>query len=110
MNFYLSVQKPALRVINSPSTYPITTYFLGAMGALYITYERWISLSTGFVFLGFLAVLLILAAFRKDIERVHKLVNNRSDTQDARIQQLTDVLTANAVEVPNPPTKESIAQ
>ena len=93
------------RLLDSPSTYPITTYFLGAMGILFAKSTGWINLPTAFVTLGFLALLLILVAFRQDLKVVHALVNSQHDDLVARVQQLTDALVDSNTEVPREPKR-----
>jgi len=96
------------RVIDSPSTYPIATFWLGAMGILFAKSISWVNLPTAFVTLGFLAVLLIMAAFRKDVSTIHHLVNSQHDDLVDRVQQLTDALLSSGAEVPKPPSKGSV--
>lgn len=96
------------RILDSPSTWPLSTFWLGAMCVLFAKSIGWINLPTAFVTLGFLAILLIMAAFRKDVSTIHHLVNSQHDDLVDRVQQLTDALLSSGSEVPKPPAKGSV--
>jgi hypothetical protein len=53
--------------------------------------------------LGFAATRRSVGRVRRDVGQVHELVNNRSDRQDARIEQLSGTLTDAGVDVPKLP-------
>lgn len=44
-----------------------------------------------------------VSGVKSDVADVHTLVNNRSDRQDKRIEQLTSTLTSHGVDVPAKP-------
>lgn len=93
------------RLLDSPSTYPLTTFWLGAMSLLFAESIGWVTLSAALAALAFLALLLIMVAFRRDIAVVHTLVNSQHDDLVARVQQLTDALIDSSVAVPKEPKK-----
>lgn len=94
-----------LKILNSPATYPLSTFWVGAMLVLAASSWDLISFAAGAVILGFLALLLILAAFRRDIAVVHTLVNSQHDDLVNRVQQLTEALVHGNVAVPREPEK-----
>jgi hypothetical protein len=63
--------------------------------------EQWVTVTGNAVVL--VGAILGYLSTRKRVERVHRLVNNRSDRQDGRIDQLTATLTKAGVDVPKKP-------
>jgi hypothetical protein len=53
--------------------------------------------------LGYLATRRSVGRVRRDVGQVHELVNDRSDRQDQRIDQLTGTITGAGLDVPRPP-------
>lgn len=105
MSQSLRVQTTALSILKSPSTYPLSTFWAGAMVVMVARSQSWLTFAAGAAVLAFLALLLILVAFRKDIAVVHVLVNSQHDDLVARVQQLTDALVASDTDVPREPQK-----
>lgn len=90
----------------SPSTYPLSTFWLVAIIAVFGLGTGWWSLGTGMVILTGALIFLVVVAFRKDIQQVHVLVNSQHDDLLERVTQLTDLLKESGVPVPYPRTKE----
>jgi len=90
----------AHRIIKSPSTYPLSTLWLGGIVLLLAINQEWIHIGPAFAAFGFLTIVLIMVAFRRDIREVHTLVNSQHDDLVARVQQLTEALVSSNTQVP----------
>ena len=74
---------------------------------------QWVRGDVGVVVLGIVAVLAVLAAMHREVEKVHTLVNSQRDEMvahiddlTARVEQLTAVLIAAGQHVPVDPAQE----
>jgi len=90
-------------LLDSPSTQPLLTlWILGGINT-YAMVSGWINTGVGFLVMIGVLIVLILAAFRKDLEVVHDLVNSTNDRMVNRITQLTKALENSGTSVPPEP-------
>lgn len=89
-------------VVHNSSLYPLGTFWLAAMVVVPLTFTELLSHAHGAVILSLTALFLLLvtdrrdehnrtAALRDQVTEVHDLVVDRADSQDAKIDHLTDV-------------------
>jgi hypothetical protein len=96
------VKVPSVRqVAASPAAYPVTIVYLAAAGVLAAIVGRLLRLDVGLALLALVAVLVVLASMHREMSAVHGLVNSQHDDLVARVSQLTAVLRAAGVRVPN---------
>lgn len=118
-------------LLRSSSLYPVWTFWLACVIVVPATGVEWITHGEAVVFLGIVALILVLIADKRDahqeavevaaelkketravsaelsgkVAQVHDLVNSASEAQDARIQQLIEVIQTHGLDVP-PPDEE----
>jgi hypothetical protein len=118
-------------LLHTGSLYPVMTFWLVICIAITATWKEWISHGEAIVLLFVTALILIIVADKRDtrhevavvaadlkketqavsaelsgkVAEVHELVNHASDLQDARIQQLIEVIKVHGIVVPPPPAK-----
>jgi hypothetical protein len=98
-----------MRLVRSPSTYPLATFWLAAMVIVPLTVADIVNLDTGLILLTSTALFLIVIAMRRatiglraDVEQVHILVNSQHDDLVKRVSQLIKALEMGGVAVPDP--------
>jgi hypothetical protein len=115
-------------LMRSSSLYPVWTFWLACVIVVPATGAEWITHGEALVFLGIVALILVVIADRRDahheaaevaadlkketqavsaelsgkVAEVHDLVNHASDVQEARILQLIEVIQTHGIDVPPP--------
>ena len=98
-----------MRVLRSPSTYPLATFYAVAMIVVPLTVANVLRVDISLILLTCVAVVLILVANRRlsmvlrdEISQVHTLVNSQHTDLVERVTQLIDALKEGGVAVPEP--------
>lgn len=106
MSFPQRVQTTALRLRESPATYPVTTFWVGAGTVVWLALQGNLTLTGALLINTGLMIILVLMSFAKSLRVVHDLVNSTNTVQLNRINQLTKTLRDNDIEVPPEPAQE----
>ena len=100
----------SVSVLQSPATYPLGTFYLGAIFVIPSAVAGRIQPSTALIILTGMLLLLVLISFRKGLAEVHDLVNSTNTRLVRRITQLTATLVENNIPVPEEPDPEDIPE
>lgn len=104
-------QLTPVRLFHSVAFYPLTTMYLAAVAVVVLVARGTISVPTGVILLALVVLVLLMvstlkelravrAATLRELASVHSLVNGQQTKLIARIDQLTEQLTAEGKAVP----------
>jgi uncharacterized protein YoxC len=89
------------RVIAACAFYPVTWTYLAGVAVIMSISEGLVSVSAGLIALSLLALLIALIFTRKEVQKVHILVNSQRDELVERIDQLVTALHDAGAAVPD---------
>lgn len=93
---------PHKLVMYSSGFYPITTFYVSAIGVLVFTVQNFFTLAQGIISLAVCGIGSVLIAAWRDLKMVHTLVNGQRSELMTEIADLKQLL--RRVNVPVPPS------
>ena len=112
------IEKYILQLLHNSALQPVMTFWMACCVVIPLMWAEWLNHWAGVGVLGFVAIMMVVLADRRDSRResivlaekvdvVKNLVNGTSEAQERRIIQLTIIIEAHGIHVPDAPRKES---